>query len=383
MRILHLIPTLEIGGSQRQLSLLAEAQVRRGDEVHVGLMRGGPNRSRLDGVPVHWHDLPHSGHHDPMLLLGIAAVVRRTRPDVIHTWLTQMDILGGIVARMFGRPWVLSERSEALAYPPTVKNRVRVRLAEWASVIVANSGGGQEYWRRFPAVRCPSVLVPNVVPIEAIDAAPRARAAAGASGTAPLVLSAGRFVDYKNMPLLVAALPEVVARTGARVMLCGDGPEMAHVAALVADAGVGDHVELPGFRTDVVGLMKAASVFVSLSRFEGQPNTVLEAMACRCPLVLSDIPGHRAVANGAALLVRSESRAEVAEAIVDVLVRPDAAAARALEARRMVEPLRPEAIADRLDQVYREVVRANGRASRGRPGSRPETGVAAGEAARR
>ncbi len=45
----------------------------------------------------------------------------------------------------------------------------------------------------------------------------------------------------------------------------------------------------------VWALMKKASVFVSLSAYEGCPNTVMEAMACGCPIIVSDIPEHREI----------------------------------------------------------------------------------------
>jgi glycosyltransferase involved in cell wall biosynthesis len=66
--------------------------------------------------------------------------------------------------------------------------------------------------------------------------------------------------------------------------------------------------------------MKKASLFISLSKFEGSPNAVMEAMACGCPLVLSDIPGHREILNDkSALFVDPSNIRLTANAILKVL----------------------------------------------------------------
>ena len=80
--------------------------------------------------------------------------------------------------------------------------------------------------------------------------------------------------------------------------------------------------------------MHRASVFVSLSHFEGNPNTVLEAMASGCPLVVSNISQHREILDeGTALFCESYSSDGAATAIGAVFDDPVAAMTRAEAAR--------------------------------------------------
>ena len=145
-RVLHLIPTLGEGGAERQLSYLGAELVRRGWSVDVGLLRGGPNLERLALAGTTIHALPYRNHHDPGLMWRLHRLARKVRPDVVHTWLTQMDVLGGAVALANRIPWVLAERSNRNGYPPTAKNLLRVGLGRHASAIVSNSRGGDSYW---------------------------------------------------------------------------------------------------------------------------------------------------------------------------------------------------------------------------------------------
>ncbi|MGH7551863.1 MAG: glycosyltransferase, partial [Longimicrobiales bacterium] len=103
------------------------------------------------------------------------------------------------------------------------------------------------------------------------------------------------------------------------------------------------------------------SVLVSISRFEGLPNAVIEGMACSCPLVVSDIPAHRELLDeDSAVFVSTDDPVEVADAIRNVLATPEAARERARRARSRAQLYSVAAAVDGFEHVYRTVLPQNG-----------------------
>jgi glycosyltransferase involved in cell wall biosynthesis len=363
MRILHCIPTMGAGGAERQLAYLCAELPTLGWEVHVALVAGGPNLERLRKSGAAIHVLRARSNYDPALPWRLWRLVRRVRPHLVQVWLPQMEILAGLASATSRIPWILSERCSAPAYPATAKTLARRALARHAGAVVANSAGGARYWEgRLPA-RVALTVIPNALPVAEIDAA----AADGPDRTGldpadEVVLFVGRFTAQKNLDALLAGLPPVLRRPRTVAVLCGEGPTRAAVQARVAREGLAGRVRLPGFVPDAWAWMKRASVLVAPSLFEGHPNAVLEAAACGCPLVVSDIPAHREFLDQeAAALVDPEDPAALAEAILGVLADPEAAARRAKSARARVESWSTAEIARRYDRVYRQVLgRAGG-----------------------
>jgi glycosyltransferase involved in cell wall biosynthesis len=357
VRILHLIWAMGGGGAERQLAGIAPELARRGHDVHVAMRRGGVYAERLAGSRCTLHYVTGSFKYDPLVVPRVVGLVWRIRPDVIHTWLTQMDIVGGMTSRLLRVPWVLSERSAAPSYPPALLNRLRVAAGRRADIVAANSPGGAEYWQAqgVPAARVE--IVPNFVPVSEIDAAPPlddARVAAEDE----LLLHVGRLAPEKNLSTLIAAM-EIVCRERprARLALCGEGPLRDTLAAQVRAAGLEERVVFAGFVQNVASWLKRSSATVAVSLGEGHPNAVLEAIAAGVPLVLSDIPAYRAVVDetSASFTPVDDVRA-MAAAIVGTLREREAALERAVRARAAIASLSLDATVTHFEKVYARVL---------------------------
>lgn len=329
--ILHVIASLEGGGAERQLALLASEQVRRGWRVELALRRGGVYETVLDpGVTI--HRLGDHAGADPRLLARLLHLVRAVRPDVVQTWLPQMDVLGGAAALAHRTPWVMTERSVAAAYPTGWATTVRAWIGQRADAVVANSCAGASLWRR-------AVVIPNA--IELAIGEPR--------DDAKLVF-AGRLVADKAPELLIDALVRVPR---VRVVMFGEGPLRARLQAEIDRHGL--DVTLAGFRSDWTLQLATATALINPSRVEGEPNVVLEAMAAGCPVIASDIPAHRELlADDRGILVAVDDPAALAAAITAVLADPRARD-RAHHARDHVRDRTIAVTADRYEQVYTRV----------------------------
>jgi glycosyltransferase involved in cell wall biosynthesis len=358
MRVLHCIPSMEGGGAERQLTYLARGLREIGCDVHVALQRGGPNLSALRDAGATIHELGLRGNHDVRLLHRLLRVISAVQPDVIQCWLTQIQVVGGVAAVMARRPWVFSERSSGIAYPPGVKNALRVRIGALASAIVSNSASGDQYWAPRARRGVRRYIIPNGLPLDDIAAvSPATSRELDLAPREAFVLFAGRLDEKKNAATFVRALSRVRFAAPFRAMICGQGPQSGEIARLITNLGLEGRVELTGYTPDLWRLMKRANILVSTSRCEGNPNVVLEAMACGCPLIVSDIPAHlEFLDERSALIVPVDDVDGVATSMASVIERPHEAAARARAAVTLSARHSIHGMAQQYARVYDDAV---------------------------
>jgi glycosyltransferase involved in cell wall biosynthesis len=352
-----MILTMKGGGAERQLAYLAPELSRLGHDVHLAFVCGGLNSERLAGSGVQRHHLTASAKYDPLLVAKAFGLVRHLRPHVLHTWLTHMDIIGGGAARALRVPWVMSERSAALSYPPTLLNRVRVAAGRRADLIVPNSEGGAAYWMTNGVPRSRIEVIPNFVPLAEMESADRLDDCRFADDD-ELVIHVGRLSPEKNLRVLVSSLPHLFrARPRAKFAFCGDGPMFGELTAQVRDAGLDARVIFAGFVQGIASWLKRSSAVVSISRCEGHPNAVLEAIAVGVPVVVSDIPAYRSIlSTDAAFFIGGDDAVAIGAAIVRALEDRPEAESRATRARAALAAQSIEAAATRYEGACRRAI---------------------------
>jgi len=356
MRILHILPHLSSGGAERQFSYLAPELICMNHNLNVAYLSNGPLMPSLSGVDM--QQLSARNNYDPNILWQLIRLIQRTKPDIVHTWILQMDILGGMAARLTRTPWIFREPSSAAAYSMSWKHRLRVLIGRGANAIVSNSLGGDEYWKAQLPHSCHYIIY-NGLPVHEIDKAVAALPPGLAKLELPIVLFVGRIVVSKNMINILKALSSTKQQYPLLFVICGDGPQRPELETLVRKFGLSSNVHFTGYLvpTMVWALMKKATVFISLSAYEGCPNAVMEAMASGCPLILSDIPAHREILDeNSALFVDPLNLQMVLNAIIQTLTDVDSAKARALLAKQKTVKWSIAKMARRYNTVYNDVL---------------------------
>lgn len=134
--------------------------------------------------------------------------------------------------------------------------------------------------------------------------------------TGPFILSVAQKRPYKNLDMLIRALPELASDV--RLVLPGSPtPHEDELRRLAAELGVADRVRFPAWVSgpDLAGLYRSATAFVLPSRIEGFGLPVLEAMRHGTPVAVADRAALPEVAGDAALYLDPDDQASVTGAV--------------------------------------------------------------------
>ncbi len=187
--------------------------------------------------------------------------------------------------------------------------------------------------------------------------------------TEPFVLAVGNLEPRKNLARLIESFAAVAFERGvsAKLVLVGKAKgQAAALARLVEQHGLRERVVFTGFveEDELVLLYNRAALFVYPSLYEGFGLPPLEAMACGCPVVSSNVTAMPEVLGDAALLVDPASAPALTQAIRAVLQQETLA--RDLRARglRQVARYSWAKAAEQTRAVYGDAVAAARSAAR-------------------
>jgi glycosyltransferase involved in cell wall biosynthesis len=193
----------------------------------------------------------------------------------------------------------------------------------------------------FPARRTVTVTngvsTSTFVPSKVDGAAVRARLGVGSEEF--LLVCAARLVEAKGIDILLHAVSRVVRQgVSCRCIIVGDGPLKERLLHEANCLGLSDYVFFEGFQKDVRPYLQAASAFILTSHLEGLPLSVLEAMACGLPCIVTNVGGSAEAVKHqiTGLVIPPESLDEAESAILYLATHPHERAEMASKARETV-----------------------------------------------
>jgi glycosyltransferase involved in cell wall biosynthesis len=296
IKVLHVIDSLDLGGAQTAMLNLVRFRDRAQLEMTVASMHGrGVFAGALEKEGVEVVSLS-AAKWPPGYLLSLPRLLRRRRFDVGHFHLFGSNWIGKPIAALCGVRLRINhdqcnDRARTDRWWSLVLDRATNLLS---SHIFAVSGSTRDCLVGGGIDPTKVSLLPNAVdtgrfrPAEAVGRT-RARDELGVVPGRPVVVGMGRLHPQKNWPLFL----QVAARfPEAEFVIAGTGPEEEKLRRLAPG-----NVRFAGFR-DARTVLAAADVFLMTSDYEGTPMTLLEAMACGVPSVVSAVDGCAEIMGG-------------------------------------------------------------------------------------
>ncbi len=300
IKLLLIIPTLDRSGAEKQFSLLATRLPREEFEVQVVcLTRGGPYESLLreQGIPV--TVLHKRMKFDPVAFFRLRKIIKSRQPDIVHTWLFAANAYGRLAVGNRERPRVIISERCVDSWKQSWQLKLDRKLIPRTHRLVANSQSVAAFYREqgFPEERI--AVIPNGVELcEEAPLSPERKNTILKEWDIPpdaqVVGYAGRLAPQKRGIDLIWSLQLLQQLTNrVYLVIIGDGPDRVDMMKLAQHMSCDHLVRFVGHKENVPELMRAFDVAWLASDFEGQSNSLMEAMSAGVPVVASDIPANR------------------------------------------------------------------------------------------
>lgn len=357
-RILFVIRSLEMGGTENQVVTLVRHLHRKTHLCHVFVLEPG---GCLQGVLRDLNVSVYSGglkHMDffkaPWKLIisqwKLIRLLRRIRPQIVHSFLPFATFMGTLAGRIAGVPLIITSRRALAIYQqrhPILKPLDRF-AGNWSHRVTVNSKAVREDTiHRDHTDPSKIELIYNGVDAAPFEAALSQRKAVrrqlGLAGDEPMVIVVANLIPYKGHADLIQAAKQVIEVVPeSRFFMAGEDRGIQKILEnRVKALGISDRVVFLGQRHDIPQLLAASDLSVLASHEEGFSNAVLESMAAGLPVVATDVGGNReAILDGiTGRLSSPEDSEDMAEKIILTLNDLSEAKIQGLQGRKRVKAL--------------------------------------------
>lgn len=293
MRIIHIITTIELGGAEKQLAIIAKAQVEFGHVVEVVYLKGDSHLAdtlQQSGIKVHF-----SVAKAPWIYkLKALKKILKSKPDVVHAHLPASEFIAALA--ILEIPLIISRHNteRLLSESFSFFSKLLARFIEYrATFCIAITDTVRNFMLNKGEWRNPKTIFtvlyafdPNLIPSPIIQ-----------NRTEPTrFLTISRLVPQKDIPTLLRAYASFCNEDQhSELSIIGSGPEILKLQKLSQTLGIGKRISWLGKTAQTAQAIGQSDLFVLTSKYEGFGLVLLEAMALGRPILAAANPAVKEV----------------------------------------------------------------------------------------
>ena len=335
MRVVHVDSAREWRGGESQLLLAAERTAARGHSVTIACRAGGQLEARARAAGLAVLPLAFAGDLAPCAFLGLARLLRRETPDVVHAHDPHATASAVLALGLSPGARLVASRRVALPLRGALSKSKygacdRVIAVSRAVERVLTEGGLEASRIR---------LIYDGVP-DRVATAGEGLGELGIAKDGPIVGNVAALTEHKDHATLLAAMSRVLeAVPNARLVVVGAGGLRSRLEHDARRLGIGPRCVFTGFRPDPDRLIPAFSLLCLTSRTEALGTSLLDAMCFERPVVATATGGIPEVVDHGrtGLLVPVGDIGALARALVELLRSPERRQALGRAGRRRFE----------------------------------------------
>jgi len=326
INLLFVLPWFGIGGSEHVVLELARGLDKSRFRPIIFAIKPGPMEAtfKAEGLKT-LVSKKQSGHGHLQLTAQINNIIKAYAIDIVlpHHMTSLFYVF--FPARLLNRTRLYFTEHSALgirSVPSYLKLAAMIFLFFSSGCIAISREIGRAYSDSMKVRPSKVIHIPNGIDIRRFHRSVHNIATRASLGIRPdeiVIGTVANMKEVKNHKNLLVAFHKLRKKLdNVTLVLVGGGPLEDSLKALTNDLGISDKVKFMGRRTDGSKFYHIFDIFCLSSFAEGFPLSVLEAMACRLPVVATDVSGINEIIESGqnGILVKSNDAADLANAIL-------------------------------------------------------------------
>lgn len=310
MRLALVISSLVMGGAERVITHLATGWANQGVDVHLITLANpntdfyslppSVNRIALNLMKDSANPLQAVGNNYKRIMM-LREQFKQLKPHAVISFMDATNVLALLANMGLGIPTVISERTNPAKYRSDLgmiwDNLRRFTYPKAKAIVAVSRSTAKQISAMMP--KSLVEVIPNPVFYHEQDQSSKSEP------KAPTVITMGRLVPLKNFDLLIRSFAKCLdSQPEWKLNILGEGPQRGALESLIRELDLAQNIRLLGAVKEPAPILAQADIFALCSSFEGFSNSLVEAMACKLPIICTREAGGEIVINkGQGLLV--------------------------------------------------------------------------------